>query len=251
MAEHEIVYRQKVNDLNGRARKAAGKLGISIAEIGRLNQGDLWAVYEYCGERCQMKGCQNTDVTFDHVEPLEHGGRNSRRNLGLLCESHNKAKGDNIVEDYRAGVICPDSYVAKQVINEENEDYSYETGENENEDLNKQSSSVHSNLSRRGGKRPNSGPKPSAYTLLKERIQEQKIQDAEKAFDLYVQIMENPLEETQMRIAAADRVLDRVLGKATEKSQQERKIIIEIIRENPERQSIDSFARLALSTGTD
>jgi hypothetical protein len=110
------IYRQKVNDLNGRARTAAKKLGVSVTEIGRLNAGDLWAVYEYCGERCQWKGCQNTDVTFDHVEPLEHGGRNSRRNLGLLCESHNKAKGDNIIEDYRDGVICPDDYVAKQVM---------------------------------------------------------------------------------------------------------------------------------------
>ena len=109
----EIVYRQKRNDLNARARKAAKKRGLPITEIGRLTDADLYAVYEYCGKRCQWEGCENTDVTFDHVKPLEKGGKNVRRNLGLLCESHNKAKADRITPDYRNGRICPDDYVAQ------------------------------------------------------------------------------------------------------------------------------------------
>jgi hypothetical protein len=229
--------------LNGRARTAAKKLGVSVTEIGRLNAGDLWAVYEYCGERCQWKGCQNTDVTFDHVEPLEHGGRNSRRNLGLLCESHNKAKGDNIIEDYRDGVICPDDYVAKQVMNEENEDYSYETGEFENEET--------TAISKRGGFRSNSGRRLKEATILRRRLIENKVEEAEASFSYIVAVRDNPYEPSAQRLAAAGMILDRVLGKATEHSQQERKIVIEIIRENTESKSIDSFARLALGAGTD
>lgn len=105
------IYRQKVNDLNARAKRAGAK--------GRLNAADLYAVLEYCGNHCQMPGCTNTDVTFDHVEPLEHGGLNARSNLGLLCESHNKGKSDNIVPDYREGRICPDDYVATNVPEKE------------------------------------------------------------------------------------------------------------------------------------
>jgi hypothetical protein len=128
----------------------------------------------------------------------------------------------------------------------ESEDYSYETGE-----MNQEISSEHSNLSRRGGKRANAGRKPSEYTLLKRRVIAENVEDADRAFDLYVQIMDNPEEDTQMRLAAADRVMDRVLGKATEHSQQERKIIIQVIRENPEQHSIGAITALALGAGND
>lgn len=67
-----------------------------------------------------------------------------------------------------------------------------------------------------GGRRKGAGRKPSAYTRLKRRLQETKIADAEEAFDLYVRIMHNPKEPTALRMAAADRIQDRVLGKAKE-----------------------------------
>lgn len=176
---NDIVYRQKVRDLNARAKQQGSK--------GRLNENDLLAVLEYYGAHCLVPDCTNTDVQFDHVIPLEKQGPNARLNLQLLCESHNKAKSEI---DYRNGNICPDSFKPKKQVEKR------ENGNNGNH-----------------GKKGRSGRKPSEYLVLKRRIQSEKVNDAERAFDLYVQIMENPDEETGVRLAAADRVLDRVVGK--------------------------------------
>lgn len=66
------------------------------------------------------------------------------------------------------------------------------------------------------GKKGASGRKPSAYTRLRTRIQTEKVEDAERAFAFYVAVMSNPAEPTQTRLAAADRICDRVLGKPKE-----------------------------------
>jgi hypothetical protein len=185
-------------------------------------------------------------TSVDHVKPLVSGGTNTFDNLQLLCVNCNKGKQDR-EEDYRKGRIFTGEYEDSSYETEETIDaeYSYKTDETETSFT----SAKRSNNGNHGAK-GRSGRKPSEYTLLKRRIIAENVADADKAFDLYVQIMENPLEETNMRLAAADRVMDRVLGKATEHSQQERKIIIEIIRENPE-QSIGPLTRLALGAGND
>ena len=67
-----------------------------------------------------------------------------------------------------------------------------------------------------GGKRSGSGRKPKAYTQLRKRIEAEKVEEAEKSFDFYVQVRDNPDEKTEIRMAAADRIADRVLGKATQ-----------------------------------
>jgi hypothetical protein len=239
MASREAAIK---NNLNDRARK--------VGQFDELTTQDIDALIAFYDFTCLYPGCGVKPASsVDHVKPLSKGGTNTFDNLQLLCVNHNKAKGDEEI-DYRKG----------RIFTGESEDYSYEMNDEENsyktgESLINPNSQRQSNLTNenraRGGLRANAGRKPSIYTQLKERLQEQKANDAEKAFDLYVQIMENPLEETQMRMAAADRVLDRVLGKADQHNKQERKITIEIIRDNPERQSIDSFARLALSAGTD
>jgi hypothetical protein len=136
----------------------------------------------------------------------------------------------------------------------ENEDYSYEMNDEENSyktgEMNQEKRTDRALRPNFHGVKGRSGRKPSEYTLLMRRIIAENVEDADRAFDLYVQIMENPNEETHTRMAAADRVMDRVLGKATEHSQQERKIVIEIIRENTE-QSIGPLTSLALGAGTD
>jgi hypothetical protein len=233
------------NDLNRRARE----VGIFDQE---LTLADLAAVRSFYDFTC-LKCGKRPATSIDHVKALSEGGQNTVENLQLLCTNDNKAKGKR-EEDYRKGRIVTLEFVREnstrdysyEGVGMENEDSSYETGENEESF----SSYKRSNNGNHGAK-GRSGRKPSEYTLLKRRIIAENVEDADRAFDLYVQIMDNPLEDTQMRLAAADRVMDRVLGKATEHSQQERKIIIEIIRENPEQQSIGPITRLALGAGSD
>jgi hypothetical protein len=64
-----------------------------------------------------------------------------------------------------------------------------------------------------GGKRPGAGAKPGAYTLLKRRVIAECVDEAEKSFAFYVKVRDNDDETTDIRLAAADRILDRVLGK--------------------------------------
>lgn len=66
------------------------------------------------------------------------------------------------------------------------------------------------------GAKGRSGRKPSAYTILKSRIESEKANDAERAFALYVAVMDNPDEPTHIRLAAAAWICDRVLGKPKE-----------------------------------
>lgn len=70
---------------------------------------------------------------------------------------------------------------------------------------------------RSGGKRPNSGRKQSLYRQLKQRLEIERVQDAEYAFALYAAVMRNEDELVGTRMAAADWVANRVLGKPQEK----------------------------------
>jgi hypothetical protein len=238
--------------LNRRARE----VGIFDQELSMEELAAVRAFYDFTCLKCGKKPA----TSIDHVKALKEGGQNTLENLQLLCNPCNRTKGKK-EEDHRKGKILTTELVAEYARfsyepgDLENEDYSYEMNDEENSyktgEMNQEKSTRESNLSRRGGFRPGAGRKPSEYTLLKRRVIAENVEDADRAFDLYVQIMDNPLEETQMRLAAADRVMDRVLGKATEHSQQERKIIIEIIRENPEQQSIGPITRLALGAGSD
>lgn len=76
---------------------------------------------------------------------------------------------------------------------------------------------VNDNPRGRGGKREGAGRKPSAYTELKRRVIAEQMDEAEKSFDFYVQVRNNPEESTEVRMAAADRILDRVIGRPSNK----------------------------------
>jgi hypothetical protein len=73
----------------------------------------------------------------------------------------------------------------------------------------------------KGGARKGAGRKPTAYTQLRKRLENEKIEDAEAAFDFYVQVLNNPNEPTAVRMAAADRIQDRILGKAMQRGENE------------------------------
>lgn len=75
-----------------------------------------------------------------------------------------------------------------------------------------------------GGRQPGSGKKPNAAKLVKEVIQAQAemvaktlrmdaAEEADYAFSLYSHFMRDPQRDDELRVACADRILDRVLGK--------------------------------------
>lgn len=57
------------------------------------------------GNKCLVPGCNNVDVTVDHVVPLSWGGPHSLGNLQLLCNAHNLIKGNRNANDYRPKVV--------------------------------------------------------------------------------------------------------------------------------------------------
>lgn len=64
------------------------------------------------------------------------------------------------------------------------------------------------------GAKGRSGRRPTAVTLLKRRLIENKIDEAEASFAFLVAVRDNEDEPTALRVAAAEQILDRVLGKA-------------------------------------
>jgi hypothetical protein len=226
--------------LNRRARE----VGIFDQELTMEELAAVRAFYDFTCLKCGKKPA----TSIDHVKALKEGGQNTLDNLQLLCNPCNRTKGKK-EEDYRKGrILTPElvsEYANSSYVDDEmeTENYSYETGEFENEET--------TAISKRGGFRSNSGRRLKEATILRRRLIENKVEEAEASFSYIVAVRDNPYEPSAQRLAAAGMILDRVLGKATEHSQQERKIVIEIIRENTESKSIDSFARLALGAGTD
>jgi hypothetical protein len=85
----------KVQLANANARRRA--------DIGkqRLPNGYKQAMIAVYGPTCMFPGCESTDVTFDHVEPLSVSKDHSLRNGQLLCRPHNSAKKNFYATDYR------------------------------------------------------------------------------------------------------------------------------------------------------
>jgi len=53
-------------------------------------------VWQRDGGKCVQCGSQS-NLEYDHVIPVAKGGSNTARNIQLLCESCNRAKGANLV----------------------------------------------------------------------------------------------------------------------------------------------------------
>jgi 5-methylcytosine-specific restriction endonuclease McrA len=50
------------------------------------------AFQESAPKKCSVQGCNNTDVTFDHIIPLSAGSTSKRDNLQWLCRQHHNLK---------------------------------------------------------------------------------------------------------------------------------------------------------------
>ncbi|PYF68485.1 HNH endonuclease [Pedobacter nutrimenti] len=56
-------------------------------------------IFERDGYKCLMPGCNETsNLTIDHIIPLDLGGRNSIHNYQTLCAFHNQEKGNKIMD---------------------------------------------------------------------------------------------------------------------------------------------------------
>jgi hypothetical protein len=235
------------NDLNRRARE----VGIFDQE---LTLADLAAVRAFYGFTCLKCGKERA-TSIDHVKALSVDGQNTIDNLQLLCTNCNKAKGRK-EEDYRKGrILTPElvseyansSYVDEEI---ENENYSYEMNDEENSYKTDNVEIVQQ--SRNGGRRFGAGRKPKELTILKRRMIADKAEEAEASFGFLVAVRDNPSEPTNLRLVAAQTILDRVFGRATERSIEQKQITIKVIREAPEqRNSISPAPYLALGAGTD
>lgn len=58
-------------------------------------------VTDMYGDVCMHPECDRKDIELDHVIPLSLGGTHSISNLQVLCEHHNRAKGNRSCADYR------------------------------------------------------------------------------------------------------------------------------------------------------
>jgi hypothetical protein len=83
-----------------------------------------------------------------------------------------------------------------------------------------------------GGKREGAGRKPKAFAVLKRRLENERIEDAEYAFALYVAVMRSENEGMTLRLDCAREVMDRVLGKPKQLAEVESKaqILVSIDR---------------------
>jgi hypothetical protein len=229
MASREAAIK---NNLNDRARK--------VGQFDQLTTQDIDALIAFYDFTCLVPGCGVKPASsVDHVKPLSKGGTNTFDNLQLLCVNHNKAKGDEEI-DYRKG----------RIFTGESEDYSYEMNDEENSYKTDNAEIV--TQSRNGGRRFGAGRKPKELTILKRRMIADKAEEAEASFGFLVAVRDNPSEPTNLRLVAAQTILDRVFGRATERSIEQKQITIKVIREAPEqRNSISPAPYLALGAGTD
>ena len=73
-----------------------------------------------------------------------------------------------------------------------------------------------------GGPRKNSGRKPKPFVELRNRLIQNKVEEAEASFAFLVTVRDTPTERTEVRLEAAKQILDRVLGKAVEMRPQDK-----------------------------
>lgn len=53
------------------------------------------------GDTCMHPECDRRDIELDHIVPLSLGGTHTISNLQVLCEHHNRSKGNRSCADYR------------------------------------------------------------------------------------------------------------------------------------------------------
>ncbi len=93
-----------------------------------------------------------------------------------------------------------------------------------------------------GGARIGAGRKPKPLTVLRRRIMAEKQEDAERAYALFVGVMDDNAQTITLRMTAAQEVMNRVLGKAQQPIEQDTEMVIRVVRVEREalRQSNDN-----------
>lgn len=69
------------------------------------------------------------------------------------------------------------------------------------------------------GMKGRSGRKPQAATILRRRLIENKVEEAEASFAFLVEVRDNVEEQTPVRVESAKEILNRVIGKSIEMKQ--------------------------------
>jgi hypothetical protein len=93
----EETERRKNERLKREIKRAKGRQEHSNQENSRetIPEDVQIFVWNRDGGKCVKCG-SNKNLEFDHIIPLSKGGNNTSRNLQLLCESCNRAKGAKI-----------------------------------------------------------------------------------------------------------------------------------------------------------
>jgi len=92
LVEREMLKDRRVNRAADRA--AAGRLGESRSRQSIPDDVKV-AVWRRDGGRCVRCGSQES-LEYDHIIPHSKGGSDGIRNLQLLCQNCNRAKGASI-----------------------------------------------------------------------------------------------------------------------------------------------------------
>ena len=77
-------------------------------------------------------------------------------------------------------------------------------------------------------RKSSAGRKPKAFTVFRRRLEAEKIEDAEYAFGLYVEVMRDGDSPIDLRLDCADWIANRVLGRPKERIEQsgELKVVV-------------------------
>lgn len=86
-----------------------------------------------------------------------------------------------------------------------------------------------SRKNKHGGKRAGAGKKPQAFTVLKRRLEAERISDAEYAFALYASVMRDETQNLALRLQCGDWISNRVLGKPKEPNEHTGEVILRVV----------------------
>ena len=83
--------------------------------------------------------------------------------------------------------------------------------------------------SNRGGRRAGAGRKPGSVSVSKKQLFDKAVADAEHAFKSVVSLVDDMTVSADIRLRAAQTIMDRVWGKATERREDLSDVVVRVI----------------------